>query len=135
MAVGDAHVFPGFLTPVLRQLFFPGVRGENTPERKFASNGDRTHNYQVMRPTPSPLSHPGVAGFYLLELPCSLDYLPFQSSKLMSQDRKPRSNNTGFWIRRTSVVGARFCSKWFCFRLWELRHNTRCQHLEFFGSQ
>ena len=23
MAIGDAHVFPGFLTPVLTQLFFP----------------------------------------------------------------------------------------------------------------
>ena len=23
MAVGDAYVFPGFLTPVLTQLFFP----------------------------------------------------------------------------------------------------------------
>ena len=23
MAVGDAHVFPGFLTPVLTRLFFP----------------------------------------------------------------------------------------------------------------
>ena len=23
MAVGDAYVFPGFLTPVLKQLFFP----------------------------------------------------------------------------------------------------------------
>ena len=23
MTVGDAHVFPGFLTPVLTQLFFP----------------------------------------------------------------------------------------------------------------
>ena len=23
MAVGDAHVFPGFFTPVLMQLFFP----------------------------------------------------------------------------------------------------------------
>ena len=48
MAVGDAYVFPGFLTPVLTQLFFPKprllfphasaeVRGENTPERKIAS--------------------------------------------------------------------------------------------------
>ena len=26
MAVGDAHVFPGFLTPVLTQLFFPKPR-------------------------------------------------------------------------------------------------------------
>ena len=34
------------------------VRGENTPERKFASTRDRTHNHQVMSPTRSPLSHP-----------------------------------------------------------------------------
>ena len=49
MAVGDAHVFPGFLTPALTQLFFPNppttyltcfCRGER---RKFASTGDRTH--------------------------------------------------------------------------------------------
>ena len=42
MAVSDAHVFPGFLTPVLTQLFFPKplfshasaeVRGENTLKR------------------------------------------------------------------------------------------------------
>ena len=37
------------------------VRGENTPERKVASTGDRTHNHPVMRPTRSPLSHPGGA--------------------------------------------------------------------------
>ena len=62
------YVFPGFLTPVLTQLFFPKlpttfltssaeVRGENTPEIKVASTGDRTHNHQVMSPTRSPLSH------------------------------------------------------------------------------
>ena len=76
MAVGDAHVFLGFLTPVLTQLFFPKPpttfltcfcrgerrRGENTPERKVASTGDRTHNHQVMSPTSSPLSHPGGGG-------------------------------------------------------------------------
>ena len=67
MAVGDSHVFPGFLTPVLTQLSFQShrllfphasaeVRGENTPERKFASTGSRTHDHQVMSPT---LSHPG----------------------------------------------------------------------------
>ena len=64
----------GFLTLVLTQLFFPKppttfltcsavVRGENTPERKFASTGYRTHNHQVMTPTRSPLSHPGRAQF------------------------------------------------------------------------
>ena len=70
MAVGDAYVFPGFLTPVLTLLFFQShrllfshasaeVRGENTPERKVASTWDRTHNHQVMSRTRSPLSHPG----------------------------------------------------------------------------
>ena len=49
MAVGDAHVFPGFLTPVLTQISFQShrllflnasaeVRGENMPERKFRLN-------------------------------------------------------------------------------------------------
>ena len=50
MAVGNAYVFPGFLTPALTQLSFQGHRllfshtsaevgGENTPERKFNSTG------------------------------------------------------------------------------------------------
>ena len=77
MAVGDAHVFPGFLTPVLTQLFFPKppttflkssaeVRGEKTPERKLASTGDRTHNHQVKSPTRSPLNHPGGARNFIV---------------------------------------------------------------------
>ena len=72
MAVGDAHVFPGFLTPVLTQISFQShrllfshvsaeLRGENTPERIFDSKRSRTHNHQVMSPTRSPLSHPGGA--------------------------------------------------------------------------
>ena len=75
MAVGDAYVFPGFLTPVLTLLFFQShrllfshasaeVRGENTPERKVASTWDRTHNHQVMSPTRSPLSHPGGSNIF-----------------------------------------------------------------------
>ena len=72
MEVGDNYVFPGFLTPVLKQLSFQSyqlffsraaaeVRGENKPERKFTSNGCRTQNHQVMSPTCSPLSHLGRA--------------------------------------------------------------------------
>ena len=72
MAVGDAYVFPGFLTPVLTQLFFPKppttfptgfCRGERRKYagKKVASAGDRTHSHQVMSPTRSPLSHPGGA--------------------------------------------------------------------------
>ena len=74
MAVGDTHLFTGFLTPLLTQHFFPihrllfshasaEVRGKNTPEGKFASTGDQTHNHQVMSPTRSPLSHLGGALF------------------------------------------------------------------------
>ena len=73
MAVGDApFFFPGFLKPVQSQLSFQShrllfsdasveVRGKNTPERNFASTGSRTHNYQVMSPKRSSLSHPGGA--------------------------------------------------------------------------
>ena len=72
MAVGDAHVFPGLLAPVLTRISFQGhrllfshasaeVRGKNTPERKFASTGSRTYNHRVMSPTCSPLRHPGGA--------------------------------------------------------------------------
>ena len=68
MAIGDAHVIPGFLTPVLTQLSFQShrllisyaaaeVRGEKTPERKFASTRPRTHNHQVMSPTRSLLDN------------------------------------------------------------------------------
>ena len=67
MAVGDAYVFPGFLTPVLTTFlskatdYFSHMRGKITPESKVASTEDRTHNHQVMSPTRSPLSHPGGA--------------------------------------------------------------------------
>ena len=58
MAVGDVHVFPGFRTPLLAQLFFWHVsaeaRGKNMPERKFASTGKWTRNLQVMSLTCSP---------------------------------------------------------------------------------
>ena len=83
MAVGDAHVFPGFLTTVLTQLPFEShpllfshasakMRGgENGPERKFASNVYRTHNHQVMSPTRSPPSYPSGALYSLDHLTLS----------------------------------------------------------------
>ena len=53
MVVSDAHVFPGFLTPVPTQTSFQShrllfahdsaeVRDKNMPERKFASTGSQT---------------------------------------------------------------------------------------------
>ena len=73
MEVGDTHVFPGFLTPVLTQLsceshrlFFlhasAEVRGVKYAEKKkLASTGYRAHNHQVISPTRLPLSHLGGA--------------------------------------------------------------------------
>ena len=76
MAVVDAHVFPGFLTPVLTELSILSHRllfshasaeviGENTTERKLASTVPRTHNHHVISPTRSPLSHPQRAREYV----------------------------------------------------------------------
>ena len=56
MAVGDAHVFPGFLTPVLTQLFFPKppttfltcfCRGER---RKYARKKSRLNRGSNSQP-------------------------------------------------------------------------------------
>ena len=56
MAVGDAHVFPGFLTPVLTQLFFPKppttfltgfCRGER---QKFAGKKSRLNRGSNSQP-------------------------------------------------------------------------------------
>ena len=62
MAVGDACVFPGFLTPVPTQLSFQShwlpfshasaeVRGKITPERKFASTWSQTTTRSQVRHT------------------------------------------------------------------------------------
>ena len=55
------YLFP---KPPTTSTHAPEVRGENTPERKFASTRYQTQNHQVMNPTRSPslLSHPGEAG-------------------------------------------------------------------------
>ena len=62
MAVGDACMFPGFLISVLTQLFSHAsaeVRGDNTPERKVAKTGDRTHNHQVIESNTLTIEPPG----------------------------------------------------------------------------
>ena len=71
MGVVDARKFPGFLTSVLtlsfrshRLLFSHAseLKGEHTPDRKFASTGYEAHNHQVMGQTRSPLNHSGGLG-------------------------------------------------------------------------
>ena len=66
MVVSEAHVLPGFLTPVQKELPFQShrllfshalaMRGKNTPERKFATARYWTHNHQAMSRTCSSLS-------------------------------------------------------------------------------
>ena len=125
MVVGDAYVFPGFLTPALTQLFFPkplpkllfshasaNVRGQNTPERKVASTGDRTHNHQVMSLTRSPLSHPGGAGFSKTRT-----YFKTKQPVLMWL-------YTFWYCRLTSVIG--FCIRFYSSDLVDV-HSVRSQ--------
>ena len=61
MAVSDAYVFPGFLTPVLTHFFLSKATDyfSHTPERYFALTEDRIHNHHVLSPARSPLSQPG----------------------------------------------------------------------------
>ena len=96
MAVGDARVFPGFLTPVLTQLSFQShrllfshasaeVQGENTLERKFASAGERAHNHQSDTLTTEPPGQgPKTSNNILLTEPCfgkGNEALPFSQNK------------------------------------------------------
>ena len=68
------HIFPGFLIPVLTTFlskatdyFSAEERGENTPERKVTSTGDRTHNHQVqVRHTHHWATRVGVGGLRLV---------------------------------------------------------------------
>ena len=67
------HVFLGFRTPVLTQLFFPkppttfltcfcrGERRKYAGKKSCLNRGSNSHDHQVMSPTRSPLSHPGGA--------------------------------------------------------------------------
>ena len=118
MAVGDAYVFPGFLTPVLTLLFFQShrllfshasaeVRGENTPERKVASTWDRTHNHQVMSPTRSPLSHPG--GLSNLKIINSLpndNFVDWSKLKALEDDKIKLAEKLKFVLGRVeNIVG------------------------------
>ena len=76
MAVGDTYLFPGFLTSVLTQLFFPKppttcshasaeVRGG---KEKSLQPWDRTHSHQVMSPSCTPLSRPEGGSSFLAPL-------------------------------------------------------------------
>ena len=57
MAVGDAHVFPGYLTPVLTQLFFPKpptiflIYFSGGERRKYARKKVRLNRVSNKQPT------------------------------------------------------------------------------------
>ena len=76
MAVGDIHVFPGFITQALIQLSFQThrllfshdseVRGKNHRKQSSPEWGYQTDNLQVMSLTRSPLKHR--AGYFKFEI-------------------------------------------------------------------
>ena len=98
MAVGNALCFlafshqhqHNFSLQSHRLLFLhttAEVRGENMPERKFASTRDQTHNHQVMSPTRSPQSHPGGATeerekVLVIPKPCTTESINFADNQL-----------------------------------------------------
>ena len=71
----------------LKEKFGTQVRGENTPERKVASTGDRTHNHQVMSLTRSPLSHPGRANFSVTFIFSSAYAFNLNQTKILSSGK------------------------------------------------
>ena len=142
MAVGDAHVFPGFLTPVLTQHFLQShrllfsqssaeVRGENTPERKFASKGDRTHNHQVLSPTRSPLSHPGRATNNVTN--GVKHYTVDQSYNLLVPERERGRERERMMNAHAKSIGLHH-SEFSASRRTILRHHSSIHHIKFYGS-
>ena len=69
MAVGDAHVFPGFLTPVLTKLFFPkppttfltcfcrGVRRKYAEKKVRLNRGYNDKRWPIFCPRVFPIYH------------------------------------------------------------------------------
>ena len=100
-----SHQYSHIFSFQSHRLLFPHasaeVRGENTPERKVATTGDRTRNHQVASPTRSPLSHPG-GGTAELEEPqigISGKVLPVAITKLHSPERVRSINQCRSKIR------------------------------------
>ena len=87
MAVGDAYVFPGFLTPVLTQLFFPKppttfltcfCRGER---RKYAGKKSRLNRGSNSQPpgqeSDTLATEPLGRGAYILERKRNAGYINY----------------------------------------------------------
>ena len=120
MAVGDAHVFPGFVTPFFSKHIFsfqshrllfshaPAEgKGENTSDRRFASTGDRTHNHQVMSSTRSPLSNPNGSGFGILTQGI---FQYFKTLFFLQGSRHNRRNSSGSRLHLTCHLHVPLCA-------------------------
>ena len=78
MAVDDAHVFPGFLTPVLTQLFFP-----KTPNTSLACFcGDERRQYTELKFASQPQGH---------ESDTLTTYPPGRGNGGMCENEKPKA--------------------------------------------
>ena len=79
MAVGDTHVFPDFLTPVLTQLFFPKppttfltcfCRGDR---QKYARKGVSLNSQPLGRESDTLTTEPAGLGIPSCSIPISLE--------------------------------------------------------------
>ena len=124
MAVGDAHVFPGFLTPVLTQISFQAtnyfshmflkeVSGENMPERNFASTESQTHSHQVMIPTEPTRQGQEVLLWSSSQIKLSFHVLTLSQTtnfRLFQTERVCRQQFQIWWkLNKVLQMGSNFC--------------------------
>ena len=132
MAVGDAYVFPGFLTPVLTQPFFPKppttfltcfCRGER---RKYAGKKSRLNRGSNSQPpghesTRSPLSHPGGA----------LNFFIKQNQGFLANDNLYMAQVKDFFSMGEKTMLTSIFSFPYCFQKPSLRSLTHYQMTNF----
>ena len=120
MAVGDAHVFPGFLTPILTQLFFPkppttfltcicrGERGKYAGKKVCLNRGSNS------RPTGHEsntlTTEPPRQGLSQSDKICFLMIDDCHRNRIDSSLRANRSSDT-VSVRKLAVAWKEYCEK------------------------
>ena len=105
MAVGDAYVFPGFLTPVLTQLFFPkppttfltsfcrGERQKYARKRSCLNRGSNSqppgHEYDTLTTEPPGRGHSQI---YCLKRSVVLQFIFYHMTKFQTMPSPNRNN-------------------------------------------
>ena len=132
MAVGDAHVFPGFLTPVLTQLLFPKpsttfltcfCRGER---RKYAGKKSRLNRGSNSQP-------PGHESDTLTTEPPGRDPKEFADDNFRLYEKEESSSNRKktLWEKEKLFVTSNFS---FSYRVFKRHELQICKNQGLFGK-